>query len=67
VLLLLLLLSLLLGLCLPAAVDVDAMPQILTFSPNHDVYRFCRAWSCLEGQANVKKMLLSSPHCTVGR
>jgi hypothetical protein len=41
--------------------DVDAPnPDV---SRNHDVYRFCREWSCFEGQANVKSMVRSSPHC----
>jgi hypothetical protein len=49
------LLLLLLGLCLPAAVDEDAPnPDV---SRNHDVYRFCREWSCFEGQADVKRMV----------
>jgi hypothetical protein len=59
-----LLLQPLLGFCLPAAVDVDAdvdapNPDV---SRNHDVYRFCREWSCFEGQADVKRMVKSSPH-----
>jgi hypothetical protein len=44
-----------------SAVDVDAPNPVV--SRNHDVSRFCREWSCFEGQADVKRMDMSSPHC----
>jgi hypothetical protein len=43
---------------LPAAVDVDAPnPDV---SRNHDVYRFCREWSCFEGRCEENDEILSA-------